>query len=396
MKLPKRWRWMVGGGIGIMVVGMMLRPTSIAVETEVVTRGALRTVIAEEAQTRARDEYVVAVPTTGRVTRTRVKAGDHVTRGMVLATVNPAPIDARELAASRAALRAADAQVAPLRAALADAEAAHGMATRELERMRTLLKAGAVSPNAVEQQELNSKSAEANRDRVRGALEAAIAESDAARARLIGATASASGSAAINVLAPSNGTVLRVMQESERVTPAGTPIVTIADAGGAEVVIALLTEDAVNVHVGNPIRLTGWGGDSVLQGEVQRVEPSAFTKVSALGVEEQRVNVIGSLANRPAALGVGFRLQAEVVVWSGENILSVATTAVFRRNDKWYVFAVVNGRAALREIEIGHRGVERVEVLKGITDGERVILFPSDLIAEGVRVTYTAPSGTSP
>lgn len=387
MTLPKHWRWMTAGAVAVVLIGLSLKPTSVAVETGMVSRDSLRTVIAEEAQTRARERYVVAAPITGRVTRTRVIAGSVVKRGDILTTMTPAPLDARLVSQARANVRAAESRIEPLRTALSEADAAVSVAARELERMKTLLQAGAISPSQLEQQELQTKAAQALRDQRRGALEAAHADAEAARAQLLGSSAHAPSGTPVNVTAPTNGTVLRVLQESETVAQAGTPLVELADANGLEIVVNLLTEDAVQVHPGNPIRLTGWGGDSVLTGDVLQVDPSAFTKVSALGVEEQRVHVIGNLATRPTELGVGFRLQAEIVTWSGANILTVPTTAIFRRTGKWFVFAVINGRAQLRELEIGHKGIDRVEVLKGLQSGERVILFPSDLIADGVRVS---------
>ena len=388
MTVPKRWRWMVAGLVLVILIGLSLRPTSVAVDTEIVARDTLSTVIAEEAQTRARERYVVAAPVTGRVTRTRVTAGSTVKRGDILATVTPAPMDARTVTQGRAALRAAEARIEPTKAALAETEAAVAVATRELERAQSLLKAGAISASQLEQQQLRTQSAVAARDQGRGALTVAQADVEAARAQLIGASSGGPTGAPVNVTAPTNGTVMRVVQESETVAQAGTPLIELADANGLELVVNLLTEDAVQVRIGNPIRLSGWGGGIALAGDVQLVEPAAFTKMSALGVEEQRVNVIGNLATQPAGLGVGYRLQAEIVTWTGTNILSVSTTAIFRRNAKWYVFAVAEGKAHLREIEVGHRGANRVEVLKGITDAERVILFPSDLIADGTRVSY--------
>lgn len=387
MNLPKRWRWILAGLTAAVLLVLALRPAAVRVETALVTRDSLSAVITEKAITRARERYVVAVPITGRVTRTRVEAGARVTRGTVLATVTPTPLDARADATARAQLRASEARDAPLRSALSEAENAQTVAARNLERAQALFGGGAISKSALERAQLAAQGAIATRDQRRAALAAAQADVDAARSALMGATATTGAAGAVDVLAPTAGVVLRVVQQSERVAQAGMPLVEIADSTGLEILLELLTEAAIQVRAGNPILLTGWGGDSALHGRVRLVEPAAFTKVSALGVEEQRVNVIGDLFERPAGLGTGFRLQAAITTWTGPHVVTVPLTTLFRRSGSWYVFVEQGGRAHLTELRIGHRGADRAEVLSGLAEGDRVILFPSDLVQDGVRVT---------
>jgi HlyD family secretion protein len=198
--------------------------------------------------------------------------------------------------------------------------------------------------------------------------------------------------------------VLRVLEESERVVPAGTPLVEIGDvgrgyieegaaggeaggrSGGLEVVVDVLSEDAVRIGAGDPVRIEEWGGDGVLLGAVRLVEPDAFTEVSALGVEEQRVNVIADLFDAPPSLGAGYRVEAHIVTWQGEGVLTVPTSALFQRDGAWAVFAVEDGEAALRTVRVDHRSAEAAEIVEGLAEGDVVVLFPSDQIEEGVSV----------
>lgn len=390
MKISRRGRWILGGGVVIALVALSMRPAVIQVESAAVRRDSLSEVIAEEGRTRARDRYVIASPITGSLARPRIEAGARVARGGVLATVTPAPMDARDEAGTRAAYRQAEARLEQARAGVANADAAYALADRELARHRALFEEGAVSHTELERSERAMQNALAARSGERAALVAAQAAVDGAQAALIGVSSAANsvegGRGAIEIRAPSAGTVLRVLQQSERLVVAGTPLFEIADPAGLEVVVELLTEEAMRVPVGAPMRLTGWGGDSALSARVRLVEPAAFTKVSALGVEEQRVNVVGDLAERPKGLGTGYRLQADIVTWAGENVLVAPMTALFRRNAGWYAFVIVDGRARLRALRVGHRGIDYAEILEGLAVEDQVILFPSDLIADGVRV----------
>jgi HlyD family secretion protein len=180
--------------------------------------------------------------------------------------------------------------------------------------------------------------------------------------------------------------VLRVLEESERAVLPGTPLLELADVAGLELVVDVLSEDAVGITAGNRMRVTEWGGEGPLDGRVRLVQRNAFTKISALGVEEQRVDVIGDLPAAPASLGVGYRFVAQIVTWEGE-VLAVPSSALFRSGDQWAVFQVEAGRVRLQEVQVGRRGVEFSEVSEGLAEGVEVVAFPSDQVADGVRVT---------
>jgi HlyD family secretion protein len=209
----------------------------------------------------------------------------------------------------------------------------------------------------------------------------------AARAALLDADpAGSTGRAVALVRAPVGGRVLRVHEPSERIVAAGTPLVQLGDAGGLEVVVDVLSTDAVRIQPGAPMRLVEWGGEGAIAARVRLVEPSGFTKVSTLGVEEQRVNVIGDLLDPPAVLGDGYRVEARIVTWAADDVLRVPNSALFRTGGGWSLFVEQEGRARLREVRVGHRGASEAEVLDGLAEGEQVILFPSEQIRDGVRV----------
>ena len=384
----------LAAAFGIAILWVALRPAATRVEVAPVERGNLDVTVEEQGKTRARDRYTVAAPITGRLLRTEVDEGMHVERGEVLATMAPPPEDPRTEATIRAELMAAEARMRESEASLEEARTADEQARREAARRRDLFAQGAISTETREQYERSAKSARARLETARASLRAARADVDRARSRLLGVPADTDGGGdtIAPVRAPAAGTVFRVHEESERVVPAGTPLFEIGVGRGLELVIDLLTEDAVQVESGDVIRITGWGGDDGLEGRVRYVEPQAFTEVSALGVEEQRVNVIGDLLDPPASLGAGYRIEAAIVTWSGTDVLMLPTSAIFRRGKGWNAFVVEGGRARLREIEIGRRGAERVELLGGLEEGSQVIVFPSDLVEEGVRVAVVESS----
>ena len=194
------------------------------------------------------------------------------------------------------------------------------------------------------------------------------------------------GAPCIDVRSPVAGHVLRVHEESERIVAAGTPLLEVGDPGDIEVVVDVLSADAVRIRPGAPVAIEDWGGEQPLEARVRLVEPSGFTKVSALGVEEQRVNVVADFVDGPGALGDGYRVEARVVVWEAPDVVRVPGSALFRRGDAWHVFVVERGTARLRRVEVGHRGSFEAELLAGLEPGERVVLHPSDRVQDGVRV----------
>jgi HlyD family secretion protein len=378
-------------------VWWLMRPPAVPVEVAEVTRGPLRVTVDEEGETRVRNRYVVAAPTTGRLLRIDLDEGDAVAVGDVVARLEPSPLDPRDEAAARARLEAAVSQKSGAAARVALARAALAQARRDAERAERLHAAGALSAEAYERAHLDLTEAEQELEAARFAADAAEHEIEAARAALIavrGGTAVASSAEGCptaapcdEVRAPVAGKVLRVLEESERIVLAGTPLVELGDPRDIEVVVDVLSADAVRIAAGDEMDIEDWGGEQPLRARVRRVEPSGFTKVSALGVEEQRVNVIGDFVDPPAALGDGYRVEARIVVWEASDVVRVPGSALFRRGEDWHVFLAEEGRARLRKVEVGHRGTFQAEVRSGLEPGARVVVHPSDRVEDGIRVS---------
>jgi HlyD family secretion protein len=346
----------------------------------------------EDGRTRLKDRYVVSAPLTGALTRITLEPGDSVGEGEIVARVVPAAaplLDPRSRAEAEARLDAARAAHRQAETEVVRARAARDFAAREADRQRALLRAGAVSRQSVEEAEL----AERMRDEELASAEfgrrVAAADVEVARAALLRLDRPRGAGEQLEVRSPIEGSVLRVLTESEGVIAAGTPLLELGDPNALEVVVDVLTADAVNIRSGAPVRVERWGGDSSLSGHVHRIEPSAFTKISALGVEEQRVNVVIDLDGDPAgwpSLGDGYRVEARITVWRRTEVLRVPTGAVFRRGDGWAVYAVRDGRAELRPVETGRRTGSVTQVLGGLDEGDQVVVYPSDNVADGVRV----------
>lgn len=386
---PTRRRALLAGAAAVAVIALWLAlgtGANVIVDVTMVDRGPLQATIDEDGTTRSRDRYVVASPVTGRLSRTHFDEGDVVSPGDTLASVAPPPVDPGIAATLRAEIQAAEARRLEAERAVTDAEARHAQALRESERRGPLLELGAISREALERYEASEEAARLALARSEAVLDAATAAVDAANARLLG-TASGGTGAAEPVTSPVPGVVLRVFEESERVVSAGSPLFEISGPGGLEIVADILTEEAVSVRPGQPVLITGWGGADALMGSVRMVEPAAFTRVSALGVEEQRVNVVVDITDPPAGLGAGYRVDVSVVTWSEDDVLTVPTSAVFSRGEGWATFVVEGGRARIRDLEIGRRGSESVQVLAGLEEGEQVIEYPPDDVDDGVRVT---------
>jgi HlyD family secretion protein len=365
-----------------------LVPRPIEADATRVTRGPLRVVVDEEGETRCRTRFVVAAPVSGRLERVRFDEGQSVSAGDVVARIYPTPIDTRQQAeatarvdAARAALGEADATDARARAEFAQAERSRELAER-------LVEDGLISR---EQYELAATSERSAAEAVRAAIsrvERVKSEVKQAEAALLAARADQSA-APVNVVAPSQGVVFRVFEESERVVPAGALVFELGDPASIEVVVDVLTSDAVAIRPGASVEIGSWGG-ATTKGVVRLVEPSAFTKVSALGVEEQRVNVRVDVQEAPGALGIGYRVQVKIIVWENERVLKVPTSALARAGNGWTVFAVEAGRARVRRVEVGHRSAAEVEVLSGLAEGQEIVLHPPNDLADGAKVTVAA------
>jgi HlyD family secretion protein len=387
-----KWQWsrrrtIAAVAVLVLVVLFALsrRPAALDVETAEAAIGSLEVSVEEDGRTRAVDRYVVTAPVTGQVERIELREGARIQRGSVLALIDPMPLDAPMESSLRAALTAAEARRASAVAARDQATAAREQAQRELERRRQLAEQGALAAEQIEQYALALRMRQEDVQSALQGLRAAEADVQAARGALLAARTGTGASAAVQVRAPAGGVILRVPERSARVVAAGTPLVEVGDPDALEVVVDVLTSEAVRIRPGMPATLHNWGG-STLAATVRAVEPSAFTRVSALGVEEQRVNVLLDLAERPPELGDGYRVDAVIVVWAGTDVLTVPSSALFRTGTGWALFVIQDGRARLREVRVGERSGARAQVLEGVSAGDAVILFPPDELQDGARV----------
>jgi HlyD family secretion protein len=383
MKHPRHLGWIGAGALVLLVLVLLFRPTPVSIEIAAVTRGPLQVTVEQPGETRVRDRYAVTAPIAGRVLRSELREGDAVRPGDIVARIYPAPLDARAREQAVAQLSSAEDAGRAAAAAAGQAQAALNQAQRELRRAQELGKLGLIAPAERERAELVAATRDRELESADFRARAAGHDVEVARAVLV-----ADAARPLWLRSPITGAVLRVPERSERVVAAGEPLLELGDASRLEVVADLLSADAVKVTPGAALVIAGWGG-AELPGRVRRVEPSGFTKLSALGIEEQRVNVVGDLAAFPPGLGDRFRVEVRIVIWQCESVIRAPASAVFRRGEGWAAYVVQDGRARLREIQIGHRTPFEVEVLRGLKPGESLILDPSDRIGEGTRVRAT-------
>ena len=377
---PRRWLPYLGALLLIALIVVAMLPKPAPVETARVSIGKLRTSVNEEGKTRIRQRYVLSAPVNGQLRRIPFKAGADIpspqTVVAVIDPVNPALLDARTRVLTEARRDSAVAQ-------LERAKVQHQFAKSELRRNEQLYKEKTVSAQELEQSQLNEASA---------AREAAAAEASLrqAEAELLEFTnPSGTNRSPIELHAPVAGKVLKVYEESTRTVTAGTPLLEIGDPQDLDVIIEALSRDGAMVEVGTPVELEQWGGSEPLQAKVRYVEPAAFTKVSALGVEEQRVYVVADILT-PAAergsLGDNFRVEARIITWQKDKALKVPNGAIFRRGNQWHAYVVENGSAKLRPVKAGRASNTETEILEGLKEGDEVILYPGDRIKEGLHV----------
>ena len=374
---------------------LAFQPQPLEADFATVVRGPLRITLDEEGETRVRDRYLVSAPLLGRVLRIEHEPGDSVVAGRtVLAQFQPtAPdfLDQRALAEAQADVKTNQASVEQAEVELDRATAEHSHALGELERREKLHRDGLLADDRLEVARLRAATTEESVRAARSAIEVAKAELAKAETRLLQASA-ASGTAtdAIEIKAPINGVVLQRLRESAAVVPAGEPLLEIADPEKLEIVSDMLSTDAVRIQPGYRVLIDQWGGDKALLGKVRRVEPFGFTKISALGVEEQRVNVIVDFEDvREAweALGDGYRVEIRVVIWEESDVLKVPSSSLFRHGEEWAVYTVDElSIATLREVRIGQRNAREAQVLAGIQEEDRVIAYPGEKIADGAEV----------
>jgi HlyD family secretion protein len=374
------------------IVAVAMWPQSTVVDVAPAVAGPMHVTIDEDGETRVRQRFVVSAPVAGRLSRIELEPGDRVARNTTvlarLAPVQSSLLDPRTRSELSAAVDAARAAVGQAQAERDRAAAALERARSTETRQRALFEGGAAPRDSVEAAETARRTAEEAARAAEFAVRGAEYQLQLARARLQAPQAAAGSS--IEITAPIDGTVLKRHHESAAVIAAGEPLIEIGDVNDLEIVADLLSTDAVRVERGATVLIEQWGGGHALHGRVRRVEPSGFMKVSALGVEEQRVNVIIDFEDPAAAgrvLGDGYRVEVRIIVWRDDNVLKVPTGSLFRQQDGWAVFVADNGTAHLRRVDLGQRNQTEAQILSGLTAGESVVLHPPDTLVDGAGLT---------
>ncbi len=384
--------------LALMVVAAIIYgfiPEPVTVDAAPVVRDPLRVTVSEEGMTRVKDRFVVSAPVAGYLRRIELRVGDRVEQGMTLAELEPVRsevLDPRSRAQAKARVAAAEAAYKAARETARAAASDADYAQSEYQRLRKLCEVKCViSEDELERSEAQAERSQANRRSSEFAVEVARFELEAARTALEYSAAKPNEEIAetVEVSSPVNGQVLGQRRESEGVVVAGQPLLEIGDPGALEVVVDLLSTDAVKVEPGTRVLFERWGGENTLEGRVRVVEPTGFTKISALGVEEQRVWVVVDLTSPPQAwqrLGDGYRVEAMFILWEGSDILQIPSSALFRHVGDWTVFVITNERAERRKVTLGKRNGLRAQILSGLTEGEQVILHPDESIEPGTRI----------
>lgn len=385
---------LIAGLLAFFIYAFM--PEPVPVDITEVSRGPMQVAVSDEGYTRVHDVYTVSAPVTGYLLRIESEVGDQVTANetplVELLPTHPQFLDERSRNQAEAAIRSAQAALKLANAERRDAEAQLAFAQSDAKRARVLAQKGHISKVELERTELALDSAKAALDTAHAAERVAEGELETAKAALIApghGLPQANKKDEVTVTAPVSGRVLQLLQESERVVTAGTPLLEIGNPGQLEIVVDLLSRDAVKVNPKAPVEITAWGGDNPLNGRVRLVEPFGFTKISALGIEEQRVNVIIDFTDPPAVwsrLGHGYRVDAAIETWRSDDVVQVPTGALFRHQKAWAVFRVIGDRAVRADVVVGHNNGRVAEILDGLKPGDRVVLHPSERISDGVKI----------
>lgn len=376
--------------VGVIVVAWL--PDPVMVEIATVARGPLVVTVNEDGRTRVKDRYIVSAPVTGNLGRVQLEAGDPVAENQVLARLVPLPpplLDSRTRAEARARVDAAAAAVRQAQAAVNRARYERDFAKQESDRALAVVEQGGLARSEADRAVSTYRSSEEALNSAEFGARVAEHELKLARTALMQLSGQGEELEHLEITSPVAGRVLEVFQESEGVVQGGTPILEVGDPAALEIVVDVLSQDATRIRPGASVTIERWGGKNPLRGHVRVVEPSAFTKLSALGVEEQRVNVIIDLDDDSelwSTLGDGYRVEARISVWEGENVLKVPASAVFRSEEAWATFAVQDGKARLLAVEIGESNGLETQVLSGLEEGNEVVAYPSDSVRDGVSV----------
>ena len=392
--MVKRLVYAALGLAAIVLVVLGSRPKPLEIATVTVSRGPLRLTVEDDGKTRVRERYTVPAPVAGTLSRVELRAGDPVEPDTIVARLLPLPsplLDprAREVAGQQvASTRDAELQA---QAAVTRAQSAVDLARSTLARDQRLVTQGALGATEVEQAEADARMKESELQALRFAQQVAAHNVTQAQAALSRFDLKPGTSDHFDITSPVHGRILHVLHEDAGPVAAGTAIVEVGDLASLEIVVELLSQDAVSVKPGMSATLTHWGGDPIAA-HVRRIEPAGFTKLSALGVEEQRVNVLLDVDDpaAAAALGDGFAVEVSILTWSSDAVLRVPTSALFRHGDAWAVFAVKDGKARVRAVDVGHRGPLLAEVKGGLAEGDVVVAHPPTSLADGAKVRGVA------
>lgn len=386
---------------GIVLAGVLvwaLWPEPVLVDLATVARGPMQGVILAQGVTRVRDPYAIAAPFTGMAIRSPVEIGDRVVAGETVVAVirpaDPALLDARSRSQAEAAVTEAQAAVALAESNLGQAETALAHAEQELQRSRALAEKDSIPRQLLEDAEAARLLAQQAAAAARSQLDFSHASLARAQAQLIGPEALPNqaddpDACCVRIVSPQTGVVLAVAEKSARLVQAGAPLLTIGNLDDMEIELDLLSTDAVRVPSDARAGIERWGGDGILEARLRRIEPAAFTRISALGIEEQRVRLRLDLLSKPQdrpGLGDGFRVQVRLIVWDAESLLQLPRAALFRQGEGWAVFVAVEGKARLRPVTIGRQTDEQAEVLEGLTEGDRVLIYPDSAMADGTAI----------
>lgn len=380
-------------GVGVF---LLFQPKPVPVDLAPVERGELRITVGDEGTTRVRDVFAISAPVSGRQRRIEFEVGDEVTAGeTVVASIEPTDpgfLDVRSEAQAQAAVRAAEAALGLARAELRRAETELEFARTELNRAQRLSRSS-ISESAFDESRRRYETQQSLVEEARAQVKIRESQLEQAKAQLMPSSSAAAQREpcdCIDVRSPVSGTILRIVRKSEGVVAAGEPLVEIGDPRDLEIVVDLLSSDAVRVEPGQRVLIDSWGGDHVLEGTVKRVEPFGFTKVSALGIEEQRVNVIVDIAepkDRWSRLGHGYRVEAGIVLWEASDVLKIPLAALFRDAGEWTVFVADDDIASRRRVSVGRLNDLEAEIVEGLEAGEMIVLHPGERIEDGTLIT---------
>ncbi len=391
----QRWIIIIAiSAVAIFVIAYGFIPSPVPVDAVKASRGSMRVTIDEEGKTRVKERFVISAPVPGFMRRLELEVGDPVKKGQKVVELEPlrsAVLDPRSRAEAEASVSSARSSLKAAEENARAAEAEADYARKRLERLKNLYAENLISKDIFDQADSEAKRTEANRISTEATVKVTRSELDKAEAKLGYSIAEGitDRSRVIAIRTPVEGRILKIHRESEGVVNTGEPLIDISDPRKLEVKVEVLSADAVNIRPGTPVLFERWGEDPPLTGKVRVIEPAAFTKISSLGVEEQRVLVITDITSLPESwqrLGDGYRVEARFIIWEGKDVLQIPASALFRKANGWAVFVIKNNKASQRTVDIGHRNGLVAEIISGITEGEMVITHPDDSIKEGTRV----------